>query len=128
VSDVEKLRAEADLVRLIGGFTVLTKRGRSYTGLCPFHKEKTPSFHVNEERGFYHCFGCGESGDAIKFLREKCGMSFQDAVGLLRWEAEVVPRVQARLKHLSQPPDWYCEIADMTTSLDTSVGVKLVMP
>ncbi len=58
----------------------LQRRGRSLIGLCPFHKEKTPSFHVNPERGFYHCFGCGVSGDAIRFVQETEGMSFVEAV------------------------------------------------
>lgn len=58
----------------------LQRRGRSLIGLCPFHKEKTPSFHVNPERGFYHCFGCGVSGDAIRFVQETEGVSFIEAV------------------------------------------------
>lgn len=77
---IERVRREARVLEIVGERVKLTKRGRSYTGLCPFHKEKTPSFHVNEDRGFYHCFGCGESGDAIKFLREQDGLSFVDAV------------------------------------------------
>lgn len=77
---VDRVRREARIVAIVGERVKLTKRGRSYVGLCPFHKEKTPSFHVNEERGFYHCFGCAASGDAIKFVREVDGLSFVDAV------------------------------------------------
>lgn len=77
---IERVRREARIVEIVGERVKLTKRGRSHTGLCPFHKEKTPSFHVNEERGFYHCFGCGASGDAIKFLREQDGLTFVDAI------------------------------------------------
>src|ERR1044071_4617267 len=77
---IDRVRREARIVAIIGERVKLTKRGRSYLGLCPFHKEKTPSFPVNEERGFYHCFGCAESGDAIKFVREVDGLSFVDAV------------------------------------------------
>jgi DNA primase len=77
---IDRVRREARIVAIIGERVKLTQRGRSHTGLCPFHKEKTPSFHVNEERGFYHCFGCAASGDAIKFLREVDGLSFIDAV------------------------------------------------
>jgi DNA primase len=77
---IDRVRREARIVAIVGERVKLTKRGRSYVGLCPFHKEKTPSFHVNEERGFYHCFGCAASGDAIKFVREVDGLSFVDAV------------------------------------------------
>jgi DNA primase len=77
---IDRVRREARIVAIVGERVKLTKRGRSHVGLCPFHKEKTPSFHVNEERGFYHCFGCSASGDSIKFLRETDGLSFVDAV------------------------------------------------
>ncbi|HEX3595137.1 MAG TPA: DNA primase [Polyangiaceae bacterium] len=77
---IDRVRREARIVTIVGERVKLALRGRSHVGLCPFHKEKTPSFHVNEERGFYHCFGCSASGDAIKFLREMDGLSFVDAV------------------------------------------------
>jgi DNA primase len=77
---IERVRREARIVPIVAERVKLTLRGRSHVGLCPFHKEKTPSFHVNDERGFYHCFGCSASGDAIKFLRELDGLSFVDAV------------------------------------------------
>jgi len=77
---LDRIRREADLVALIGESLKLQKRGRSFVGLCPFHKEKSPSFHVNPERGFYHCFGCHESGDAIKFLQRVEGLDFVEAV------------------------------------------------
>src|ERR1043165_3003971 len=77
---IERVRREARIVAIVGERVKLVQRGRSHLGLCPFHKEKTPSFNVNEERGFYHCFGCSASGDAIKFVRELDGLSFVDAV------------------------------------------------
>lgn len=77
---IDRIRREADLVALIGESLKLQKRGRSFVGLCPFHKEKSPSFHVNPERGFYHCFGCHESGDAIKFVQQLEGLDFVEAV------------------------------------------------
>ena len=61
----------------------LKRRGRSWVGLCPFHKEKTPSFHVNPDRGFFHCFGCHESGSAIDFLMKHDGLTFPEAVRTL---------------------------------------------
>ena len=80
---VEDVRARADIVQVVQEYVSLKKAGTSYKGLCPFHGEKTPSFHVNREKGFFHCFGCGVGGDAIKFveLQEKVG--FTDAVRLL---------------------------------------------
>jgi DNA primase len=77
---LDRVRRDANVVEIVGESVKLTKRGRSFVGLCPFHKEKTPSFHVNPERGFYHCFGCHASGDAIKFLQETEGLDFMEAV------------------------------------------------
>ncbi|RYZ09542.1 MAG: DNA primase [Myxococcales bacterium] len=77
---IDRVRSQTKLVELVGETVKLQRRGRSFTGLCPFHKEKTPSFHVNPERGFYHCFGCHASGDAIKFVQETEGLDFVEAV------------------------------------------------
>src|SRR5213596_3365915 len=76
------LRA-TDLVALIGAATTLKKIGGSWKGLCPFHGEKTPSFHVNPSKGFYYCFGCGAKGDAITFVRETERLEFPEAVAYL---------------------------------------------
>lgn len=65
----------------------LARRGREYLGLCPFHNEKTPSFTVNEEKGFFHCFGCGAHGDLVEFVMRKDGLSFPEAVERLAHEA-----------------------------------------
>ncbi len=77
---IDRVRRQTGIVSLIGETVKLVHRGRSHVGLCPFHKEKTPSFHVNEERGFYHCFGCSASGDVFKFVMEVEGLSFVEAV------------------------------------------------
>ena len=58
----------------------LIRAGREWKACCPFHNEKTPSFTVNDDKGFYHCFGCGAHGDAIRFLTDQRGMPFMDAV------------------------------------------------
>lgn len=68
------------LSSVIGKHTKLQKAGREWKACCPFHKEKTPSFTVNDEKGFYHCFGCGAHGDAIRYLTETRGLPFIDAV------------------------------------------------
>ena len=64
----DELRARLSIVDVVGRKVALNKKGQNYWGCCPFHNEKTPSFSVNEEKGFYHCFGCGEHGDIISFF------------------------------------------------------------
>jgi DNA primase len=86
---IDRVRRETKIVELVGESVKLQRRGRSFTGLCPFHKEKTPSFHVNSERGFYHCFGCHASGDAIKFVQETEGLDFVEAVRSLAERAGI---------------------------------------
>ncbi len=78
---IEDLNRDADIVSVIGRHVELKQKGKSHTGLCPFHKEKTPSFNVVPEKGFYHCFGCGASGTALGFLmRHSHGNDFVAAV------------------------------------------------
>lgn len=77
---IARVKEESDIVEWIGRYTKLEKKGRNYMGLCPFHSEKTPSFSVQPEKGYYHCFGCGAGGDIINFLMEKEGLGFIDAV------------------------------------------------
>lgn len=77
---LDELRSRVSIAEVVGSKVKLTKRGREYLGLCPFHNEKTPSFTVNESKGFYHCFGCGAHGDIIKFEMEANGLPFIDAV------------------------------------------------
>lgn len=79
-SDVQRVREATDLVALIGRRVSLKRVGSRHVGLCPFHTEKTPSFSVDAAKGFYHCFGCKASGDAITFLRETEHLDFADAV------------------------------------------------
>ncbi|WP_437331314.1 DNA primase [Sorangium sp. So ce394] len=83
------VKERTDLVALIGESVRLTRRGLSFTGLCPFHKEKTPSFHVNPNRGFYHCFGCKETGSAIDFVMKLEGRTFAEAVRALAERAGI---------------------------------------
>lgn len=77
---IQRVKEESDIVEWIGRYTKLEKKGRNYMGLCPFHTEKTPSFSVQPDKGYYHCFGCGAGGDVIKFLMEKEGLGFIEAV------------------------------------------------
>ncbi|TDI20396.1 MAG: DNA primase [Acidobacteria bacterium] len=77
---IDDLKAQADIVQVVQDYVPLKKAGNSYKGLCPFHSEKTPSFHVHRDKGFFHCFGCGIGGDVLKFLELQETLGFQDAV------------------------------------------------
>lgn len=77
---LDELRARTTLSTLIGRSIKVTKAGREYKACCPFHNEKTPSFTINDEKGFYHCFGCGAHGDAIRWMTDQRGLPFIDAV------------------------------------------------
>ena len=77
---IKELRDSIDLSRIISRKVKLQKRGNNFLGLCPFHNEKTPSFNVNDQGGFYHCFGCGAHGDVISFIRNFEGKSFIEAL------------------------------------------------
>ena len=84
---LDRLRASVPLVDTVARHVRLTKRGGEYTGLCPFHHEKTPSFTVSESKGFFHCFGCGAHGDVIGFVMRVEGLRFPEAVEKLAGEA-----------------------------------------
>ena len=84
-TSVDAVKAAANIVDLVEARTRLRKVGGRYTGLCPFHQEKTPSFSVSPDRGFYHCFGCGVSGDSISFVQAIEGLDF---VGAIEWLAD----------------------------------------
>ena len=116
---LDELRSRLSLAATVGRRVRLTKRGREHTGLCPFHNEKSPSFTVSDDKGFYHCFGCGAHGDAIEFIRRSEGLSFTEAVERLAQEAGLpvpAPDPQARERAerhgslqsvLETAADWY---------------------
>ncbi|MFN2472717.1 MAG: CHC2 zinc finger domain-containing protein, partial [Sphingomicrobium sp.] len=84
---LDELRARILLSSVIAPSVKLLRAGREWKACCPFHQEKTPSFTVNDEKGFYHCFGCGAHGDAIRFLTDARGLPFIDAVKELAGKA-----------------------------------------
>jgi len=104
----ESLKQQADIVRIVGDYVKLKKAGaQNFSGLCPFHSEKTPSFSVHATRQFYHCFGCGESGDVFTFIQKVENITFPEAVRLLAQKIGVpMPKVafstpeEARNAHL----------------------------
>ncbi|MFM5954043.1 MAG: DNA primase, partial [Novosphingobium sp.] len=127
---LDELRARTSLSGLISRTTRLTKAGHEFKACCPFHNEKSPSFTVNDSKGFYHCFGCGAHGDVIRWMTDQQGLAFMDAVKELAAEAGMeVPapdprsaqkaEQQAGLHEVMQAAqDWY------RTQLDTPEGAK----
>lgn len=100
---LERVKQAVDIVEVISAHTDLRRAGARWTGLCPFHEERTPSFSVDAQEKLYHCFGCGVGGDAIKFVEEKEGLGFAEAVELLadRYGVEIEreqedPRAEAK--------------------------------
>jgi DNA primase len=100
---LERVKQAADIVEVISAHTDLRRQGARWVGLCPFHEERTPSFSVDAQEKLYHCFGCGVGGDTIKFVEEKEGLGFAEAIELLadRYGVEVQreredPRAEAR--------------------------------
>jgi len=102
-SFIQELVARADVVEIVGRYVQLKKTGANFSGLCPFHSEKSPSFTVSPSKQFYHCFGCGKNGNAIGFLMDHTGMGFIEAVqdlagqfGMQVPEEDVSPQQRAR--------------------------------
>src|SRR3982750_894415 len=118
---LDELRARTVLSAVIAPTVKLIRAGREWKACCPFHNEKTPSFTVNDDKGFYHCFGCGAHGDAIRFLTDQRGMQFMDAVKELAAKAGMdVPAPDPRAKEraerdasltdvLAEAARWYSE-------------------
>ncbi|OYW46885.1 MAG: hypothetical protein B7Z08_01625 [Sphingomonadales bacterium 32-68-7] len=88
-SVLDEIRAKTTLSAVVKETTTLQRAGREWKACCPFHEEDTPSFYVNDEKHFYHCFGCGAHGDAIRWLTDKCGMTFREAVEKLAYQTSV---------------------------------------
>ena len=92
----EALKQQADIVRIVGDYVKLKKTGaQNFAGLCPFHNEKTPSFHVHATRQYYHCFGCHASGDVFSFVQKIENITFPEAVRLIAQKLGVpMPKVR----------------------------------
>ena len=98
---ISEIKNSVNIVDVIGEVVQLTKAGRNFLGLCPFHGEKTPSFNVVEDKQFYHCFGCGRSGDVFKFIEDYRGVSFMEAVQIVGDQVGI--RVQTLPSSQSRP-------------------------
>ena len=96
-SFAEKVKQQADIVRVIGEYVPLKKAGQNFRGLCPFHAEKTPSFNVHPTKQIYHCFGCGQGGDVFKFVMEMEKCAFPEAIRIVAEKCGIaVPRPKER--------------------------------
>jgi DNA primase len=103
---LDQLRSRTTLSALVGRSVRLQKAGREHRACCPFHNENSPSFYVNDEKGFYHCFGCGAHGDAIRWMTDHQGLAFMDAVKELAAEAGLdVPAPDSRAAKAAEKRD-----------------------
>lgn len=110
---IEEVRSRNDIVDVIGGYVTLKKRGNSYMACCPFHHEKTPSFHVNRDKQMYHCFGCGVGGNVITFIMEYENFSFPEALKMLAERAGVNLPEQHFSKEQRQRENYKVLLKDM---------------
>ncbi len=96
-SFAEKVKQQADIVRVVGEYVPLKKAGQNFRGLCPFHAEKSPSFNVHPTKQIYHCFGCGQGGDVFKFVMEMEKCPFPEAIRIVAEKCGIaVPRPKER--------------------------------
>lgn len=117
-SFTDELRQRLSLVDVISRRIQLTKKGQNYWGCCPFHNEKTPSFSVNEEKGFYHCFGCGEHGDIISFTMKSENIDFKEAIKELADMAGIkMPEYKVKSKAQLEAEENYFQITEKATQI-----------
>ncbi|MEM7700880.1 MAG: DNA primase [Pseudomonadota bacterium] len=122
----DELRARVTLSTVVGRTTKLTKAGREWKACCPFHNENTPSFYVNDEKQFYHCFGCGAHGDVITWMIEQRGFSFMDAIKELAEEAGM--EVPAPDPQAAKKAEKRAELVDVTTAAQDWFVAQLKSP
>ena len=112
-SFTDELRQRLSLVDVVSRRIALVKKGQNYWGCCPFHNEKTPSFSVSEDKGFYHCFGCGEHGDIISFVMKSENVDFKTAISELADMAGIkMPEVKTKTKQQIEAEQTYVQITD----------------
>ena len=100
---IEELKQKCDIVSTISRFITLQRKGKTYWACCPFHHEKTPSFAINEVEQYYHCYGCGESGDVIKFIEQYENLTFMEAVKYLADSVGLkMPEMESNAQDLKQ--------------------------
>ncbi|MCW5581166.1 MAG: hypothetical protein KIS72_07490 [Luteimonas sp.] len=138
---IAAIKQRVRLSDLIGAGVALRRRGRIHVGLCPFHAERTPSFTIHDQRGFYHCFGCGAHGDAIDWLRHRDGLDFAAALDRLDGGHHPLPPRQMPAPHPATPADeeslawarslWAAGLPACGTVVETYLqarGIELPLP
>ncbi len=114
----DELRTRLSIVDVVGRRVPLVKKGQNYWGCCPFHNEKTPSFCVNEEKGFYHCFGCGEHGDIISFTMKSNNMDFVEAIKELANQAGIkMPEYKPKSAEQVKREETYFQIVEAAAKI-----------
>ncbi len=115
-SFTDELRQRLSLVDVISRRVPLVKKGQNYWGCCPFHNEKTPSFSVSEDKGFYHCFGCGEHGDIISFVMKSENIDFKEAIKELADMAGMkLPEIKQKTREQIEAEENYIQITESAT-------------
>jgi DNA primase len=125
-SFADKVKQQADIVRIVGDYVRLKKSGQNFTGLCPFHSEKTPSFAVHPVKQIYHCFGCGVGGDVFKFVMEMEKSSFPEAVRTVAEKSGIaVPRPRERSPEERQENQQRTALVEMHSAAQTFFSRQL---
>jgi DNA primase len=127
-SKIEEIKSRIDIVELASEYLTLKKAGRNFTGLCPFHQEKTPSFTVNREKQIFYCFGCGEGGNAITLLMKIANMTFPEAVKSLAEKTGVVLPLRSASRDGSQKDSLREEITNLNLRAAQQFSRNLFSP
>ena len=119
---IEAVQNATDIVSLIGEYTKLEPRGKDYWGCCPFHNEKTPSFHIEPDKRFYYCFSCHAGGDVIKFIMEQEKLSYADAILFLAKRSGVEVKYESGYSQPAPDPklklsEEYIDLYERTASM-----------
>jgi DNA primase len=122
-SVIAQVRSAADIVEFVGQVTPLKLAGKSYKGLCPFHREKTPSFHVDRDKGLFYCFGCGTGGDVFKFLTLTERFTFPEAVEHVASRVGIeLPRRKTRASRENDKDDLLEVMDDASEAFHQALG------
>lgn len=122
-----EIKQQIDIISYIGQFIDLRKRGKNYLGLCPFHSEKSPSFSVNQEKQFYYCFGCHESGDVFDFIIKYHKTDFKTARDLLAAQAGIrlTTQSQAEYQRIQAARNRRAQEKELAAKLEKAIDIEI---